>query len=990
MLTRHNALSIVKIILLTLLLGVIGVSGLKREETGAFVKSALKAASIPMDASNWTPDVPQNLGWNLEGSSASFDEGNPNNLDLPCESGETVYVDGSDRTVHNWSDVSESSNNVKYLRHNIRPDGSHLLLGQSARRVVSNPDDPSVLSELDQLSDSYLYNHSNGWGAFGSTEGEYFTRVRAFNDSNQNGKYDQGEAVSDWSDYCSITYDASPPQLPGQPGWTTSMPNSGYQGDGDGLDNYVSCGETITDSSLEYRGVWGEASDDGSGVEKYQRQVVYNGNVIFNGDESDNYTGLFTPGSSGPNGGDGVYYVRVRAIDKLGHASIDDQTWDDTSNFDEWCQLTIDTDAPSSALTVSSSPEKDIEDLDGWQAAGDVSVVTQDALGNEAYAGEKMALVGKTSDPGNEVTVNVLSQEVDNSGHGLRSIGFWYNFMTYETGGGFDDPGFMVFVGDKMVHQVWATSVLSDGDETTIDSSGWQFLSVDISREENPTITLAFYGGNTGDVSRQSFVYLDQVSTNEAVVNSQAEFKVTAEDSLSDATAHYRYYLEGEEISGSGENEVTFSIDAQPDEEKIEYWAEDNAGNKQPHQYFHVVYDDQQPESITDLQVIDEADGEYTLAFTAPSDNVFNPVSEYEVRYSESEFDATVDWDSLQTPVRKLDGVVDTTFNGPKSSGEADEIVVEDLITGETYYFAVKSLDGARNTSEISNIAVVNPPAPSPIVMNEILFDPIGDDSGSMPDGEWVELYNNGDEDVDVSGWQITDAAEQVVSIVASNSDNDLDPSDDGETVVPAKGRLVVYVDGTAIFNNSGDTVTLLDVDGTTIDQHTYTGGKPEGNTESRIEEGTGEWIDPIATPGTPNALTVDDLQPQVKLWQQDDYKARIMIFDAQKYEDAEYIVTYTHLVDDNEISEGVQGSITIEGNGRLEESDIYLATCSEGGEICVPHHEINQVELEVILKKDGLEDAVLQYLFEDDWSQLSLSEESKSEQEKEEIVTQE
>ena len=39
----------------------------------------------------------------------------------------------------------------------------------------------------------------------------------------------------------------------------------------------------------------------------------------------------------------------------------------------------------------------------------------------------------------------------------------------------------------------------------------------------------------------------------------------------------------------------------------------------------------------------------------------------------------------------------------------------------------------------------------SSVVINEVMFDPLGSDSGY----EWVELYNTGDEQADISGWEV-------------------------------------------------------------------------------------------------------------------------------------------------------------------------------------------------------------------------------------------
>ena len=146
----------------------------------------------------------------------------------------------------------------------------------------------------------------------------------------------------------------------------------------------------------------------------------------------------------------------------------------------------------------------------------------------------------------------------------------------------------------------------------------------------------------------------------------------------------------------------------------------------------------------------------------------------------------------------------------------------------------------------------------SPIVLNEILYNPIVD-SGSMPDGEWVELYNKSDQAIDVAGWYVQDVVGYSLShriiISTANSDNDTDLSDGGETVVPAHGWLVVYRNGSAIFNNDGDTVELYDNNNVLTDSHTYDGGKGNNVTEARIPDGTGAWVDPIPTPGKANKL---------------------------------------------------------------------------------------------------------------------------------------
>src|SRR5690554_1307610 len=46
------------------------------------------------------------------------------------------------------------------------------------------------------------------------------------------------------------------------------------------------------------------------------------------------------------------------------------------------------------------------------------------------------------------------------------------------------------------------------------------------------------------------------------------------------------------------------------------------------------------------------------------------------------------------------------------------------------------------------------------IVINEIMIDPVGADEGY----EWIELYNNSDEAVDLSGWKIQSAGTSFIT----------------------------------------------------------------------------------------------------------------------------------------------------------------------------------------------------------------------------------
>jgi len=142
------------------------------------------------------------------------------------------------------------------------------------------------------------------------------------------------------------------------------------------------------------------------------------------------------------------------------------------------------------------------------------------------------------------------------------------------------------------------------------------------------------------------------------------------------------------------------------------------------------------------------------------------------------------------------------------------------------------------------------------VVLNEFLPNPIGSDSVPMLGGEWIELYNNRAESVDLAGWVIYDSSDSHdIPITASNTNT-------GGTVIEPRGFLVVYRNGDAGFalnNTGGDAVRLYDKSigsgGVLIDSYSYTIDAQEGKSFARFSDGTGAWVDPIPTPGSPNTL---------------------------------------------------------------------------------------------------------------------------------------
>ena len=106
--------------------------------------------------------------------------------------------------------------------------------------------------------------------------------------------------------------------------------------------------------------------------------------------------------------------------------------------------------------------------------------------------------------------------------------------------------------------------------------------------------------------------------------------------------------------------------------------------------------------------------------------------------------------------------------------------------------------------------------------LNEFLPDPAGDDDAFMPAGEWIELYNPGDFDIDLNGFSLKDKFGHQIFITDSQV---LD-----STTINKRNFLVVYVNGKSGFLNNDDfeEVYLIDDLGVIIDKVSYSGSQED------------------------------------------------------------------------------------------------------------------------------------------------------------------
>lgn len=117
------------------------------------------------------------------------------------------------------------------------------------------------------------------------------------------------------------------------------------------------------------------------------------------------------------------------------------------------------------------------------------------------------------------------------------------------------------------------------------------------------------------------------------------------------------------------------------------------------------------------------------------------------------------------------------------------------------------------------------------VVLNEI--SPTGDP-------EWVELYNTGEESVDLSGFTLWDAAGDTADLML-------------EGTISAKSYLVFPHAKGWLNDSSKETLTLKDKDNQALDSVTYSSCK-SGLSIARLPDGIGEWfMDVVATQGLVN-----------------------------------------------------------------------------------------------------------------------------------------
>lgn len=179
------------------------------------------------------------------------------------------------------------------------------------------------------------------------------------------------------------------------------------------------------------------------------------------------------------------------------------------------------------------------------------------------------------------------------------------------------------------------------------------------------------------------------------------------------------------------------------------------------------------------------------------------------------------------------------TFTWNLGGGASKEgiVVTHEYSYPGTYLVTLMVSDGQYFDNDTITVEIY----PEKITINEFLPSPVGKDAKK----EWIELYNDSDQIVDISGWQLDDEDGGSKPFVFPEN-----------TLITRKGYLVLSRQTTGIaLNNDGDKVRLLLSTGAVFQEISYEKA-PEGQSSSRTPEGF-VWNTP--TPGLPNTINAEE-----------------------------------------------------------------------------------------------------------------------------------
>lgn len=159
-----------------------------------------------------------------------------------------------------------------------------------------------------------------------------------------------------------------------------------------------------------------------------------------------------------------------------------------------------------------------------------------------------------------------------------------------------------------------------------------------------------------------------------------------------------------------------------------------------------------------------------------------------------------------------------------------------------TVTLSVKDSEGVETTDSLI-VKITTPIVYSDqIIINELFPNPSGSDSQ-----EWIEIFNQGNSAVDLSGWQIDDREEGSNAYTIPF----------GTLIDPGQYLVFYHTETNIALNNEGDAVRLIHPDGNVASQINYNETAKDNLSYARYNN---EWLwTDTLTPGMPNIITMAD-----------------------------------------------------------------------------------------------------------------------------------
>jgi signal peptidase len=336
----------------------------------------------------------------------------------------------------------------------------------------------------------------------------------------------------------------------------------------------------------------------------------------------------------------------------------------------------------------------------------------------------------------------------------------------------------------------------------------------------------------------------------------------------------------------------------------------------------------------------------------------------------------------------------DENFSNIQVSGNTSltSITLSDLFDG-TYYWRVRARNQYDNVSDYSlvgSFTLGSIVSPGDVVINELMwtgiFDSEQEDLTDESD-EWIELRNTTDQDIDLSGWYLTNLSGKMFTIpegkeISANGFFLISRLDAEKSKIKNNPDLVVG--DQLILDDKNLQIKLYDSADRLIDT-ANDGGAPVAGSKGVMlnmsmerndnpktgwhtcidhsDKAKDYWDSGVEDRGTPGGQNLSEndpsektllhQEPQISFSLREDKKAvSFTISGVADYEKLTYDIVY----DAKPVERGIFGEIPLAGEDSVSREDLLLGTCSSLKQYCVYDQGMTQVSLKIVLFKGSEE----------------------------------